>query len=162
MKKAFTLAEIMIVIMVIGILSAILLPVAFQSAPDENVTKFKKSHNILGTIIRELVNSDRYYSDGDLGTLKNGSAVTSAKYFCESMADVLSIKKKDCKEITNASYAWANGADIETAKTNVDKWCAETQTSIGAEIITSDDVSKPRFAFRQLIRRKARICQSDK
>ena len=39
-KKAFTLAEIMIVLVIIGVLSAILLPVAIHSAPDENVMKF--------------------------------------------------------------------------------------------------------------------------
>ena len=54
MKKAFTLAEILIVLVIIGVLTAILLPIAFQSSPDENVMKFKKANNTLGTIIREL------------------------------------------------------------------------------------------------------------
>ena len=38
-QKAFTLAEILIVLTVIGILTAILMPIAIQSAPDENVLK---------------------------------------------------------------------------------------------------------------------------
>ena len=67
MKKGFTLAEILIVLTVIGILTAILLPVAFQSAPDENVMKFKKANSTLGTIVRELINADKYYANGDFG-----------------------------------------------------------------------------------------------
>ena len=37
MKKGFTLAEIMIALTVIGVITSILLPVAFQSTPDENI-----------------------------------------------------------------------------------------------------------------------------
>jgi len=40
--KGFTLAEVMIVLTVIGILAGILIPVANNSRPDENVMKFKK------------------------------------------------------------------------------------------------------------------------
>ena len=60
-SRGFTLAEVMMVLTVIGVLTAILLPVARQSMPDENLMKFKKAHNILGTVIRELVTSDKYY-----------------------------------------------------------------------------------------------------
>ena len=66
MKKAFTLAEVMIVLTVIGILTAILMPIAFHSTPDQNVMKFKKANSTLGTIFRELVSSDKYFQDGDL------------------------------------------------------------------------------------------------
>ena len=41
-KNAFTLAEILIVLVIIGVLTMILLPMAFQSSPDEEVIKFKK------------------------------------------------------------------------------------------------------------------------
>ena len=43
MKKGFTLAEIMIALVVIGVITSILLPVAFNNVPNENVMKFKKS-----------------------------------------------------------------------------------------------------------------------
>ena len=49
--KAFTLAEIMIVLVVIGILTAILLPAGFQSAPNENIMKFKKANTTLYRVI---------------------------------------------------------------------------------------------------------------
>ena len=100
---AFTLAEIMIVLVVIGIITAILFPIAIHSAPDENVMKFKKGHNTLGTVIRELVNSDEYYLNGDLGIKANGDLVDGRHdgdntYFCETFADMVSVKKKNCSE----------------------------------------------------------------
>ena len=42
-KKAFTLAEVMVTLTVIGIITSIIIPVAIHSKPDENIMKFKKS-----------------------------------------------------------------------------------------------------------------------
>ena len=87
MKKGFTLAEILIVLVIIGVLTVILLPMAFQSSPDEEVKKKKKGNNTLLTVVRELVSSDEYYKDGDLGVRKNGQKIDGThdgdkKYFC--------------------------------------------------------------------------------
>ena len=113
MKKAFTLAEIMIVLTIIGILTAILLPIAINSAPDENVMKFKKGNNTLGTVIRELVNSDKYYANGDLGIRADGTLIDGTHdgdntYFCETFADVVSTKSVNCKdeELTLTNLYW--------------------------------------------------------
>jgi len=97
MKKGFTLAEIMIVLSVIAVLTAILLPAARNAMPNENVLKFKKGHNTLLTTISELVNSDKYYLNGDLGTKINGDILHNNKeeyhsYFMSTFADVLSLK----------------------------------------------------------------------
>ena len=105
--RGFTLAEVMIVLTVIGVLTAILLPVARQSMPDENLMKFKKAHNTLGTVIRELVTSDKYYLDGDLGVKPNSDLIDGThngdnEYFCETMVDILNIKEKYCKVDTVA------------------------------------------------------------
>ena len=112
-KKGFTLAEVMIVLTVIGVLTAILLPVARQSMPDENLMKFKKAHNTLGAVIRELVTSDKYYRDGDLGIKPSGDLVDGThegdfSYFCETIAEVVNHKDKDCSiddKYTGASAA---------------------------------------------------------
>lgn len=103
MKKGFTLAEIMIVLMVIGILTAILLPSARNAMPNENVIKFKKAHNSFFTAIRELVNSDEYYLNGDLGIKPNGDYVNST-YLCETLKSVLNVKKSDCQETSLGSF----------------------------------------------------------
>lgn len=108
-RKAFTLAEIMIVLTVIGILSVILLPVAFNSTPDKNILKFKKAHNTLASAVRELVSSDKYYLNGDLGMKADGTWVdfdeeefiasadsTNIEYFCKSFSDVINFKFENC------------------------------------------------------------------
>ncbi len=87
----------MITLVVIGIIAAVVIPVAIQSKPDENIMKFKKANNTLYQAIMTLINSDKYYKDGDLGIKANGELIDGAhdgdkKYFCNSFSDALSIK----------------------------------------------------------------------
>lgn len=85
--KAFTLAEIMIVLSVIAILTVILLPTAKNAMPNEDVVKFKKTHNAIATAIREIVNSDKYFLDGDIRVLPNGNCPESRLAY--ALADIL-------------------------------------------------------------------------
>jgi len=111
MKKfAFTLAEIMIVLSVIAVLTAILLPAAQNATPNEDVMKFKKGHLAFINVINELLNSDKYYLNGDLGvrpnnTLLDGKHEGDNTYFCETFADVLgNIKEKNCQDVKGTKY----------------------------------------------------------
>jgi len=164
MKKAFTLAEIMIVLTIIGVLTAILLPIANHSRPDENVMKFKKADTTLKNVIRELVNSDKYYVDGDLGIRKlangtsqliDGSHSGDNTYFCNSVADMLSVKKVNCSDTIvtgfdnlridtvcglNVGDKMQHGACAYTAKEGADIACKNNAGDIGNEIITSDNI----------------------
>lgn len=135
-NKAFTLAEIMIVLAVIGILTAILLPAAFHAAPDENLMKLKKTFNAVGASIRELA----YHHNGDLGKMpSNGALITSATYFCSSLADVLAVKSVNCSSAdTSYNYETSEGSNL---KANVDAYCQQAAPSVGDEIITNDRVS---------------------
>lgn len=149
-NKAFTLAEIMIVLTIIGVLTAILLPVAIQSAPDENIMKFKNGNNILATVIRELVNSDKYYSNGDLGTRANGKLINGKNtgdytYFCNSFAEIVSIKSLNCSNITcqNKSSVQLNteyGYELNEFKRKLDEYCSSCANKVGAEIILTNDI----------------------
>lgn len=94
-KNAFTLAEIMIVLTVIGIVTAVLLPSAFHSTPDENIMKFKKANNIFQQVVKEMVTSDLYYKNGDLG-LKVDGTPAGKTYFCNTFANIVSTKSKAC------------------------------------------------------------------
>ena len=96
-KLAFTLAEIMIVLAVIAIITAILLPSARNAMPNEDLMKFKKAHNALYSAISELVNSDRYYLNGEFGEKADGTVLNKYQdenariYFIQTFADVLSV-----------------------------------------------------------------------
>ena len=140
-KKAFTLAEVMIVLSVVGILAAILLPVAFQSAPDENSLKFKKANTVLGTTIRELVNSDKYYKGGDFGLKADGTEVT-VKYFCASFAEIVSTKQLNCRETLNDAYAYIEYELKDMDLSAIDTACKQSQpqTDDDADIITVDGI----------------------
>jgi len=142
MKKAFTLAEIMIVLSVIGILTAILLPVAFQNVPNENVMKFKKANSTLGTVVRELLASDKYYTDGNLGIRADGNMVDGTHegdftYFCETFADVLNAKSVNCS--TETADFHDSYYQINTTVLDMDKSCKKSKAK--NEIITPDGIS---------------------
>ncbi|MBR6297986.1 MAG: type II secretion system protein [Candidatus Gastranaerophilales bacterium] len=114
-KMAFTLAEVMITLTIIGVISAIVVPVAIHSRPDENVMKFKKAHNTLYQVINTLVTSDKYYFAGDLGIKADEKRINGGnthgvctnseevigdendfRYFCNTIADLLSTKSVQC------------------------------------------------------------------
>ena len=159
----FTLAEVMIVLTVIGVLTAILLPVARQSMPDKDLMKFKKAHNTLGTVIRELVTSDKYYRDGDLGIRANGDLIDGTyegdvTYFCNTLADVLNVKKKNCSEVNISSggrlhyiQIGKGNYSITDAGAEVDYVCQYVRDEIDDEIIMNDNVafyqSAPKITF---------------
>ncbi len=138
MKKAFTLIEVMITLTVIGIITSIIIPVAIQSKPDENLMKFKKAHNTLWQAISTLINSDKYYLDGDLGIKADGSDV-GVTYFCRSFASVVTTKKTNCIKVgDNFDYSyWA----IEWPEEYMDNCCLATQKNNFEEIVTTDDVT---------------------
>lgn len=131
MKKiAFTLAEIMIALTVIGIITAILLPVAFQTVPDDNVMKFKKANSTLYKVISELVTSGEYFTAGNLskkadgtdilGGFALGSGATTSdtaliKHFCTSFSDVVSAKSVACSTAnTNNTGVTLTSVEVPT------------------------------------------------
>ena len=124
MKKAFTLAEVMITLTVIGIITAIIIPVANNSKPDKNVIKFKKAHELLYSTIQTLVKSEKYYLNGDLGVASYGSTIeglsiekidpTLSQRFCNAFADLVNGSNncpsiKDTKLVAIAEYGFAIG-----------------------------------------------------
>ena len=120
-SKGFTLAEVLITLTIIGIITAVIIPVAIHSKPNENVMKFKKAHNTLFQVISIMINSDKYYLDGDLGIRADGKIIAgnsldngyskTAFYFCSTFADLVSGKNK-CGEIVFNSCAVEYGFAI--------------------------------------------------
>ena len=149
-NNAFTLSEILIVLVIIGILTAILLPIAFQSSPDEDVMKFKKANNTLSTAIKELVSSDEYYSNGNLAIKANGQYVDDGAYFCNTLVQVLNTKSYKCADFEDkgkASYGYETIFDITAWEDNnmdtftlIDDICLSAGKKVGEEIVTIDNV----------------------
>ncbi len=167
MKKAFTLAEVMITLTVIGVITAVIVPVAMSTRPDDNVLKFKKGHNTLYQVISTLIKSDDYYKDGDLGvradgTVMSGKNDTEIMYFCNTFADIVSAKKVNCSnkgyyfnEI-GYGFAWQDDsidgsrADIGCSwvtktlaqqKASLDKVCTDSKVlEVGEEIVLPDGI----------------------
>lgn len=151
MKKAFTLAEIVIVLMVIGFLVAVLLPSAKNAIPNEDVMKFKNAHEALQVGIAELVNSDKFYLNGSLGyavdgTVLDGSHTGDVSYFCNALSSVLNIKSQNCSKMTevypsctSCYYNIEDGLwnDLD-AQVELDKACLQNAAGQKKEIVFAD------------------------
>lgn len=77
-NKAFTLAEVMITMAILGILASVLLPAVSKVRPNENKALFKKAYYVAERMVSELVNDESLYPMGE-GTsvgLDNVSEVT--------------------------------------------------------------------------------------
>ena len=148
-KQGFTLAEIMIVLTVIGIISAIIMPIAFKSAPDQNILKFKKANSNIINIINKLVNSKKF-CNGDLG--KSGDCETSlpygTTYFCEQFADAMVTQSIKCKKPPNTSEEyWIYSDILLTGKQVLDvaKAIDPNNTHIGTDGRTKTEAMKQKF-----------------
>ena len=76
-KKAFTMAEVLMVLAVLGIIAAILIPSIAAMKPDQNRVMFKKAYYLTERLISEIVNDEELYTSGDgseVGFLRMGSA----------------------------------------------------------------------------------------
>ena len=152
LKKGFTLAEIMIALVVIGVITSILLPVAFNNVPNENIMKFKKGNATLAKVINELVTSGEYNTQGDLARDNKGNLINShtnieySKYFCVTFSDLLNVKNVKCENSTNATvgggyYCW-DWAEVEmemngvTVGQAIDRYC---KNNISESLITTND-----------------------
>lgn len=155
--NAFTLAEISIVLAIVGALSAILVPVAINSMPDDNVMKLKKANTQLFNAINELVSSDKYHLNGDLGikpdgTLIDGTHDGDKTYFCETFASLLSTKSVNCSSVLNSGHdaihysydkngeIWhGQGIDVPY-KDMSDRFCKDEAYKVGPEIVLPDGI----------------------
>lgn len=96
-KKAFTMAEVMVVMAVLGILAAVMIPTIIKIRPNQNKIMFKKAYYVTERVVNELVNDDALYADTD--TLRPGflnedaptdfPTISSVTKFCKLFANKL-------------------------------------------------------------------------
>lgn len=108
-KKAFTLAETLITLIIIGVIAATAIPTIMGAMPNSNKVKFKKAYSSTETVISNMINNDIIYpasltflgGDGvnyaqgfnNTSAIPNGNgAVTpNINKFCYYMADAMNI-----------------------------------------------------------------------
>ncbi len=89
-KNAFTLAEVLVSLTVIGILSATLVPVLYNNMAKESMVMLKKAYQVTGKAVSEMINDYDKYPDEDKGftyisETKSTPATTGAD-FCTNFA----------------------------------------------------------------------------
>lgn len=67
-KEAFTLAEILIALTVLGILAAMLIPAIMKLAPSKNKIMFRKAYSIAEKTIDSMITNDQLYPASQIGT----------------------------------------------------------------------------------------------
>lgn len=74
--KAFTLAEVLVTLAVLGVLASIMLPTVGQARPNKHKALFKKAYYVAERIVYELVNDeDLYPTTGETNGLDNVNEV---------------------------------------------------------------------------------------
>ena len=101
-KYGFTLAETLVVMVVLGVIAAILVPIAGSKLPNEEQLMFKKAYNLAGRVISELINDSDYYWESSSESDGEGFANTSEpSNLPKSMTDVKG-EAKFCKLFAHA------------------------------------------------------------
>lgn len=99
-NRAFTLAEVMVTMVILGILASILMPIVKDMYPDKNKVMFRKAYYVVERMVYELVNDEDLYpsSEGKSGldntvsvtylgaTFGGNSAGTAKPKFCKLFA----------------------------------------------------------------------------
>lgn len=110
-KPGFTLAEIMVAIGVLGVLSAMLIPTIAKIAPDKNKVMFKKAYYTLERAADNMINDDNNYPSNAIDTLANvirgfnytTATTNTSNKFCYFLSDELNTVGTVSCPATNAT-----------------------------------------------------------
>ncbi len=141
MKRAFTTAEMLITLMVLGIIAAILIPSLMNAAPDKNLAKFRKAYNTVQKVITQLTNNGLIYPKGTFNSFPVSITTSADKtsYFCKQFADQLtvsgSVNCTSTSAATTSHLTYTNSASLTT----MDTYCTK-RTSNNYAFKTADNI----------------------
>jgi competence protein ComGC len=112
MKKAFSLAEMIISLGVVGILYLILVPIFSKASPNADTALIRKAYNITENTVYNLINDDVAYPNEELGFADTTATAASSAYsdkFCYYFLDRLNTIESDynnCTAQTSDGISW--------------------------------------------------------
>jgi prepilin-type N-terminal cleavage/methylation domain-containing protein len=116
MKKAFSLAEMMICLVIIGVLTLLFLS-GSRTRPNVNMVMLRKGYNVTSNTIYEMLQSASFYESGVLSDLEATSQKVDSEYpsgktkFCKVFASYINTDGDvDCTSSkTGASFSTLDG-----------------------------------------------------
>jgi len=134
MKKAFTLAELLIVLSVLGILAAITIPTVMNAVPDNNNVRFKKAYYVFEKAVQTLSNDTNLYPEDTV------FSSTDMAYFCNNMANVVNTLTLDDGEIANCASSTETLQTAAALNDSVSGGTCADAGSVTPAFITTDGV----------------------
>ena len=112
MEKGFTLAEVLITLVVIGVIAAMTIPTLINKTNEqETITSLKKTYSIMGQAYQKVISENGEIIPSELGSNER----EATQKFGEMMAKHLSVAKncglstnEDC--LAQGTYRYFNGA----------------------------------------------------
>jgi prepilin-type N-terminal cleavage/methylation domain-containing protein len=83
MKKGFSLAEVMIALIIVGVIIAVVLPVVNRTTADNDKILYKSAFKTVEQVVNELISDISLYPAG------NFYNATSTDYFCTNFSNKL-------------------------------------------------------------------------
>lgn len=114
MKKGFTMAELMIVLVVLGVITAILTPTLMNSVGDTNRQLYKSAVNIVQESVSELLANNTLYPDGVLTNGATSGSTATSTYFCQNFTNLVNTIKvnNSCNNtlptVNSATFSFAS------------------------------------------------------
>lgn len=142
-RKAFSLAETLITLGVIGILAAILIPAVTSVSPNQNKVMLKKAYAIIEQTVAKMVNDDTNYPADQLATVGGyvyplGFSYTTATIngtknkFCYFFTDNLTTIGNITCPNADAAVANRNGILIATTSDGM-TWYISLDNTVGTD-----------------------------
>jgi len=88
MKRAFSLAEVLITLTIAGVIAMVTIPVITRSFEENQVTLYKSAFKTVESVISELTNDINLYPAGNF---YYNSTNTLANYFCNNFKDKINV-----------------------------------------------------------------------
>ncbi|MDD3150979.1 MAG: type II secretion system protein [Candidatus Gastranaerophilales bacterium] len=103
MKKGFSLPELLICLLVMGVIASMIAPSLTDLLPNKKKYLFKSAYKIVEQAVAELIQDDSIYPDGDFEN------ATDATFFCDNFTSkVNTVSTVDCSQSLTAPDDEAN------------------------------------------------------